>query len=531
MELLQRNVHPANHNKMKNKLDTTKGSLKSNAIENRKQIRQDPPGIIHPQVRFQDNDDIVNVKRKDHTKVMEPSPLLSLVQSLSSMGTYYNGTNDASSRNDLPSLTTTTSSTTVTTILDQYFSNLSSSSLACSVTSKGYSPSPQRSSQSNTGCCNTYKQQEEKQDCSLQSPKQQYGKQKVMTSSDAKTCSRNKTVGVATTTIKTRDFSMPSRKGMDHNKIVGLSFPSQDQDDDSSSPLSCCAKTTKNNDPVKDVDDDSSGKLSNDSIRDKSSISEEQKQRGNCLLQRASSLKFSFNDLRRQPRKSTGKENELAKSTHSLSSSSRSMRTDSSKSTTVFGRRSSNNSNRTSGSLSGNDNMSDASTLGILLIAPKQNKFEIVNLCSSPDFNFNTSTVGDTIALARQNAIEKTLSDQKYKSVCNTQQELAALMLPIRFLLPSSFLQQSSPMKKSCNNSSASLWKRNQLKKKNSCTTTKEDCDDPSIGNPLQYRRRAVLLVAVPVGYTATEMQLMKTNFLKDLQKSHGNKESKKSND
>jgi hypothetical protein len=116
----------------------------------------------------------------------------------------------------------------------------------------------------------------------------------------------------------------------------------------------------------------------------------------------------------------------------------------------------------------------DNRILAILLLEPKQKIFEVVFL---PNLNLKQATVGDAIYQARAKAIDSILSGQKYQSLCNSRQELAAMMLPVEFLIPP--LKKPDPTKSKKHNS-------------------------------------AVLLVAVPVGYTAKEMQAIKTMLWKN---------------
>lgn len=115
--------------------------------------------------------------------------------------------------------------------------------------------------------------------------------------------------------------------------------------------------------------------------------------------------------------------------------------------------------------------------IAILLIEPIQKIFEVVFLDSA--INLRELTVGDALAKARSNAIDSTLSEQKYISLCNEQQEIAAPMLAVDFLL-----------------------------KPTSSKNKKADHIDHN--NKKNDKHRTVLLVAVPQGYTAVQMQKIK---------------------
>jgi hypothetical protein len=128
-------------------------------------------------------------------------------------------------------------------------------------------------------------------------------------------------------------------------------------------------------------------------------------------------------------------------------------------------------------------------TIAILLIEPQLKIFEVVFL---DDLNLREATVGDALAKARANAIDPTLSEQKYNSLCNENQELAAPMLPVDFLLSNI-------------SDRAKTEKSNNIDMGNSDNTT----NNGSIHG-------ATLLVAVPVGSTATEMQSIKTILWKN---------------
>lgn len=69
--------------------------------------------------------------------------------------------------------------------------------------------------------------------------------------------------------------------------------------------------------------------------------------------------------------------------------------------------------------------------LSILLLHPVLRIFEIVVVDV-----MNDTTVGDVLSKARANAMDESLSAQKYVSLCNRTQELAAPMLPVSLLVP-----------------------------------------------------------------------------------------------
>jgi hypothetical protein len=105
-------------------------------------------------------------------------------------------------------------------------------------------------------------------------------------------------------------------------------------------------------------------------------------------------------------------------------------------------------------------------TIGVLLIEPTMKIFEVVFL---EDLNVQETTVGEVLAKVRANAVDPTLSEQKYNSLCNEDQELAAPMLPVDYLLSNTVSVDSS-----------------------------------------QNTNETPLLVAVPIGCTACEMQAIK---------------------
>lgn len=69
--------------------------------------------------------------------------------------------------------------------------------------------------------------------------------------------------------------------------------------------------------------------------------------------------------------------------------------------------------------------------LSILLLSPIAKIFEIVLV----DVCLSNTTIGDTLCKARATATDVHLSEQKYVSLCNRQQELAAPMLPVSLLV------------------------------------------------------------------------------------------------
>jgi hypothetical protein len=110
--------------------------------------------------------------------------------------------------------------------------------------------------------------------------------------------------------------------------------------------------------------------------------------------------------------------------------------------------------------------------LSILLLHPTAKVFEIVQVDYIPD----TTTVGDVLSKARANATDCLLSEQKYVSLCNKEQELAAPMLSVSLLVARIF---------GLSNGSSD--------------------HDVELKN-----REARLLVAVPEGYTASWCQAVR---------------------
>jgi hypothetical protein len=110
--------------------------------------------------------------------------------------------------------------------------------------------------------------------------------------------------------------------------------------------------------------------------------------------------------------------------------------------------------------------------LSILLLHPTAQVFEIVQVDYIPD----STTVGDILSKARSNATDCSLSEQKYVSLCNKEQELAAQMLSVSLLV--------------ARNDGVSCG---------------------SIDRNAQLKNREVhLLVAVPEGYTASWCQAVR---------------------
>lgn len=135
--------------------------------------------------------------------------------------------------------------------------------------------------------------------------------------------------------------------------------------------------------------------------------------------------------------------------------------------------------------------------LSILLIHPVLKIFEIVQV----DFLKDT-TVGDALSKARANATDETLSEQKYVSLCNRKQELAAPMLPVSLLVQSRKQQQQS----------------STTKRGHSDSSGGEDGDDEDDRQDRINRREmeARLLVAVPEGSTAFACQAVRRMLWKN---------------
>lgn len=118
--------------------------------------------------------------------------------------------------------------------------------------------------------------------------------------------------------------------------------------------------------------------------------------------------------------------------------------------------------------------------LSILLLNPILKVFEIVLV----DFLRDT-TIGDVLCKARANATDSSLSEQKYISLCNRKQELAAPMLPVSLLVESAH----SP------------------KKFGAEGDRRDEYDDDWIN---RRHMEARLLVAVPVGSNASVCQAIR---------------------
>ena len=109
--------------------------------------------------------------------------------------------------------------------------------------------------------------------------------------------------------------------------------------------------------------------------------------------------------------------------------------------------------------------------LSILLLNPMLKIFEIVLV----DF-LRETTVGEALSKARVSAIDETLSEQKYTSLCNRKQEIAAPMLPVSLLVE-------------------------KIEKESSSKLTETE---------MRRAMEARLLVAVPSGSTASDCQLIR---------------------
>jgi hypothetical protein len=118
------------------------------------------------------------------------------------------------------------------------------------------------------------------------------------------------------------------------------------------------------------------------------------------------------------------------------------------------------------------------STLSILLLECHQKVFEIVAV----DHVTAETSVGDVLSRARSQATDPRLSRQTYTSLCNSVNEMAAMMLPVHLMMD---LEQSTEKRER-------KQREPTLKKYDRLEAARKTCDD--LGR---------LLVAVPEGSSA----------------------------
>jgi hypothetical protein len=129
--------------------------------------------------------------------------------------------------------------------------------------------------------------------------------------------------------------------------------------------------------------------------------------------------------------------------------------------------------------------------LSILLVNPVLKVFEIVLVDYLKD-----TTVGDVLSKARANATDESLSEQKYISLCNRKQELAAPMLPVSLLVEAT----SSVAQSMCDDASATS------------ELSGNDLQDARLRREMESR----LLVAVPQGSSAAVCQAIRRMLWKN---------------
>ena len=115
----------------------------------------------------------------------------------------------------------------------------------------------------------------------------------------------------------------------------------------------------------------------------------------------------------------------------------------------------------------------DPTLIRVLLVEPMQKLFEVVVVDTTEE-----TTVGEVLAKARVSATDAALSDQKYVSLCNQQQELAAPMLEVHLLLTNDYDNDNDD----------------------------EDYD--------YYSNKTTVLAAVPEGYTAGEIRYIQNMLI-----------------